>query len=53
MMFDRYEDTDNRVNEAQGGYEGVVEYISIDQPNAQTLAKLDELKPSDDYGDGA
>ncbi|KAJ7785660.1 SPOC domain-like protein [Mycena metata] len=33
------------------GYERVQEYISIGQPNAATLAKLDALEPSDEAGD--
>lgn len=46
-------ETKNSVNDAQGGYEGVVEYIPIAQPGAKVLRQLDELEPSDDYGDGA
>lgn len=33
------------------GYERVLEYIPIAQPNAATLAKLDALEPSDEGGD--
>ncbi|KAF7367429.1 SPOC domain-like protein [Mycena sanguinolenta] len=33
------------------GYEDVLEYIPIGQPNAGTLAKLDALKPSNNSGD--
>ncbi|KAF8172182.1 SPOC like C-terminal domain-containing protein [Mycena galopus ATCC 62051] len=33
------------------GYEDVLEYIPIGQPNAGTLAKLDALKPSNNPGD--
>ncbi|KAJ6519234.1 ku80-like protein [Mycena sanguinolenta] len=33
------------------GYEDVLEYIPIGQPNAGTLAKLDALKPSNNAGD--
>ncbi|KAF8171709.1 SPOC like C-terminal domain-containing protein [Mycena galopus ATCC 62051] len=35
----------------RGGYEDVLEYIPIGQPNAGTLAKLDALKPSNNPGD--
>ncbi|KAK0446455.1 SPOC domain-like protein [Desarmillaria tabescens] len=45
------EDTDNIVNQKNGGYENVSEYIHIAQPNAATLAKLDRLEPSDTTGD--
>jgi ATP-dependent DNA helicase 2 subunit 2 len=44
-------ETDNMVNAKNGGYENVVEYIPIGQPNAGTLAKLSELKPSSAHGD--
>jgi ATP-dependent DNA helicase 2 subunit 2 len=33
------------------GYDRVLEYIPIAQPNAGTLAKLDALEPSDEAGD--
>ncbi|KAF7340174.1 SPOC domain-like protein [Mycena venus] len=33
------------------GYDRVLEYIPIGQPNAGTLAKLDALEPSDEAGD--
>ncbi|KAK7064784.1 SPOC domain-like protein [Favolaschia claudopus] len=33
------------------GYERVLEYIPIGQPNSGTLAKLDALEPSDEAGD--
>ncbi|KAK0208010.1 SPOC domain-like protein [Desarmillaria ectypa] len=45
------EDTDNIVNQNNGGYENVSEYIYIAQPNAATLAKLDRLEPSETTGD--
>ncbi|KAK0198079.1 SPOC domain-like protein [Armillaria mellea] len=45
------EDTDNIVNQKNGGYENVFEYIHIAQPNAATLAKLDRLEPSETTGD--
>ncbi|KAI6137070.1 SPOC domain-like protein [Pisolithus sp. B1] len=45
------EETDNIVNEKHGGYEHVSEYIPICTPNARTLAKLDELEPSETAGD--
>jgi ATP-dependent DNA helicase 2 subunit 2 len=35
----------------KGGYERVLEYIPIAQPNSGTLAKLDALEPSGDAGD--
>ncbi|KAJ7652019.1 SPOC like C-terminal domain-containing protein [Mycena polygramma] len=35
----------------KGGYERVLDYIPIAQPNAGTLAKLDALEPSDEAGD--
>lgn len=45
--------TRNIVNKRmKDGYERVEEYISIAQPNAATLAKLDALVPSDEPGDG-
>ncbi|KAI6022554.1 SPOC domain-like protein [Pisolithus marmoratus] len=43
--------TDNIVNEKHGGYEHVSEYIPISTPSARTLAKLDELEPSETAGD--
>ena len=45
--------TDNLVNRrAQGqGYENVTEYLPIQHPTANTLAKMDELEPSDTTGD--
>ena len=45
-------ETDNIVHKKNGGYYNVEEYISIAQPNAKTLAQLDELKPSSISGDG-
>ncbi len=45
------QDTDNIVNQKNGGYENVSEYIHIAQPNAATLAKLDRLEPSETTGD--
>ena len=44
-------DTDNVINEENGGYENVKEYIPIGQPNAGTLAKLQALQPSTTHGD--
>jgi ATP-dependent DNA helicase 2 subunit 2 len=44
-------DTDNIINERNGGYDNVSEYISIGQPSATTLSKLDLLEPSDMVGD--
>jgi hypothetical protein len=46
-------DTDNIINEKNGGYENVSEYIPIAQPTAATLSKLDELQPSSVIGDRA
>ena len=45
------EETKNLVNERDGGYDNVLEYISIGQPNAGTLNKLSELKESSEIGD--
>ncbi|KAL0563596.1 ATP-dependent DNA helicase yku80, partial [Marasmius crinis-equi] len=45
------EETKNVINDQGGGYESVVEYIPIGTPNAGTLAKLDELTASTEYGD--
>jgi hypothetical protein len=42
------QETDNIIND---GYEHVSEYISIAQPNANTLAMLDLLEPSETAGD--
>ncbi|KAI1790424.1 SPOC domain-like protein [Ganoderma leucocontextum] len=45
------EGTSNAINEANGGYEHVTEYIPIAQPNASTLAKLALVEPSTVSGD--
>ncbi|KAI3621834.1 ku family dna [Moniliophthora roreri] len=45
------EETDNIINDGDGGYDNVCEYIPIGTPNAGTLAKLDQLIASDLYGD--
>ncbi|KAJ3980021.1 SPOC domain-like protein [Lentinula detonsa] len=45
------DETDNQINSRHGGYENVTEYISIAAPSATTLRKLDELEPSDVFGD--
>ncbi|KAI0063150.1 SPOC domain-like protein [Artomyces pyxidatus] len=45
------DDTDNVINERNGGYEHVSEFIPIGQPNAQILAKLASLRPSENSGD--
>ncbi|TFK76643.1 SPOC domain-like protein [Pluteus cervinus] len=45
------EETNNIINEKNGGYDNVSEYIPIAQPNANTLAKLHELQPSSTIGD--
>ena len=43
--------TNNVINQQNGGYEHVTEYIPIAQPNSGTLAKLTTLKPSTVAGD--
>ncbi|KAF9229802.1 ku80-like protein [Gyrodon lividus] len=45
------DETDNIINEKNGGYDNVSEYIQIGQPNTDTLAKLDELRASETAGD--
>ena len=45
------EETDNIINEKNGGYDHVSEYIPIAQPNANTLGKLQSLRPSTTAGD--
>ncbi|RPD59404.1 SPOC domain-like protein [Lentinus tigrinus ALCF2SS1-7] len=45
------DETKNVINEQHGGYENVVEYIPIAQPNAGTLAKLAKLVPSTVHGE--
>jgi ATP-dependent DNA helicase 2 subunit 2 len=44
-------ETKNIVNTANGGYENVLEYIPIAQPNAATIAKVDALRASSTSGD--
>lgn len=44
-------DTRNVVNDENGAYENVIEYIPIAQPNAATIAKIDALAPSTVFGD--
>jgi hypothetical protein len=39
------------VNENDGGYEHVLEYIPITTPTAETISKLSEIRPGEDYGD--
>ena len=51
MHADVRTDTNNIIHDKNGGYEHVSEYISIGQPNAGTLAKLDELRASETAGD--
>jgi ATP-dependent DNA helicase 2 subunit 2 len=48
-----YEDTSNIINERNGGYDNVNEYIPIGQPNAAILSKIDALEPSEVSGDRA
>ncbi|KXN84807.1 ATP-dependent DNA helicase II subunit 2 [Leucoagaricus sp. SymC.cos] len=43
--------TDNIINIKNGGYDNVMEYIPIAQPNGETLAKLNALEPSAVAGD--
>jgi hypothetical protein len=50
-MLISYIETKNIVNSANGGYDNVLEYIPIAQPNANTIAKLDALEPSTVSGD--
>ncbi|OJT04950.1 ATP-dependent DNA helicase II subunit 2 [Trametes pubescens] len=45
------EETKNIINEENGGYEHVSDYIPIAHPNAATLAKLQALEPSTVSGD--
>ncbi|TFK38608.1 hypothetical protein BDQ12DRAFT_683054 [Crucibulum laeve] len=45
------DETNNVINEKNGGYLNVSEYIRIAQPNAGTLAKIDALQPSESCGD--
>ncbi|KAI0286720.1 SPOC domain-like protein [Russula aff. rugulosa BPL654] len=45
------EETHNIVNRTDGGYDRVTEFLSIAQPNADTLAKLATLQPSNVSGD--
>jgi ATP-dependent DNA helicase 2 subunit 2 len=49
----RKEDTDNIINDKDGGYEHVTEYIPIAQPNSGTLARIDAIEPSTVAGDCA
>jgi ATP-dependent DNA helicase 2 subunit 2 len=44
-------ETKNIINAENGGYENVLEYIPIAQPNAGTIAKIDALQPSATSGD--
>lgn len=46
-----FTDTNNIINEQNGGYDHVSEYIPIGQPNAGTLAQIDALQPSSTCGD--
>lgn len=48
---DRSLGTNNIINERNGGYERVTEYIPIGQPNAGTLAKVQALQASEETGD--
>ena len=44
-------ETKNIINAENGGYENVLEYISIAQPNASTITKIDALRPFATSGD--
>jgi hypothetical protein len=44
-------ETKNVVNAANGGYENVLEYVPIGQPNASTMAKINALEASTTCGD--
>ncbi len=44
-------DTENTINDKDGGYDHVTEFIPIGQPNAGTLAKLSALEASTEVGD--
>ncbi|KAF8807166.1 SPOC domain-like protein [Phlegmacium glaucopus] len=44
-------ETKNIINTENGGYENVLEYIPIAQPNASTIAKIDALQASATSGD--
>ena len=44
-------ETDNVVNQKDGGYDHITEFIRIAQPNADTLAKLATLEAADVAGD--
>lgn len=50
-LSDSIEETNNIINEKNGGYDNVVEYIPIGQPNAATLSKIDVIEPSEFSGD--
>lgn len=46
---DSLKGTDNRVHEASGeGYENVTEFLPIEQPTPDTLAKIAALQPTED-----
>ncbi|KAH0838703.1 hypothetical protein J3R83DRAFT_7031 [Lanmaoa asiatica] len=45
------DETNNIVNNKNGGYDHVSEYIPVGQPNAGTLAELDDLRASETAGD--
>ena len=45
------QETKNLVNAREGGYDHVYEYLPIAQPNAATLAKMNELQASTGVGD--
>lgn len=48
MYSDPAKGTDNRVHEASGeGYENVTEFLPIEQPTPDTLAKIAALQPTE------
>ena len=51
IIITRVSGTNNTVNTKDGGYEHVYEFVPIGTPTAETIAKLSELKPSDEHGD--
>lgn len=53
MRANHRSETDNQINAQHGGYENVTEYIPIGTPSAATLRELDELEPSEVFGDRA
>ena len=44
-------ETHNIVNKKDGGYDHVYEYVPIGAPNADTIAKITSIAPSEEIGD--